>query len=211
MYRTRLALVLLAAVAAGCAPQPPETLGQSALEASRIFSPTGFSFLPPQGSSWTEKFEEQQIIYLKDTDPKVVSFYTGALQGPLRAAPPDEETLIALVRKKKNEPGPAGRYFDETSTFHMNEQQESCVRYALSAKDRGASNLGDHDFLIMLSVGKFCVHPENRSQAVDIYYSLRYSPGFDPQKFVAEGEKFIGSLQFPPLGHNSNLSGTHGD
>lgn len=200
----RLALsAFIAAVIAGCAPQKT-ALDRPARGAERIFSSTGFSFLPPRGSNWTEDFGENQILYVKQTDVETVSFYAGALEGPLSSKLADKEALIAFVRsRRKDEWGEPGRYSDTVSKFHIEEEQEACVRYSLSAKDRGAKNLGKRDFLLMLSVGRFCLHPEDRTVAVDIYYSVRHAPQFDPRALVAEGDEFLEGLRFSQLSGQS--------
>ena len=183
---------VVAGLAAAAAPSEPSPL-QSRL---RVSSTHGLSFLPPQGSNWLEQFGQNQITYLKRTDPKTVSFYAGAIEGNLRSKLSTKEALVAFVRSKKDDWGNDGRYSDTSSSFQVEGKNESCVRYQLSAHDRGIDNKADHGFLVMQATGRFCVHPQDRTVAVDIYYSVRHVPQFDPKNFIAEGEEFLQSLQF---------------
>ena len=194
---TTIALLVLGTILSGCAPSAEEADRLPA--ADRIHSSTGFSFLPPSGSSWTEKFGKNEIVYLKRTDPDVVSFFAGALEGRLVSDLEDKDVLLTFVRSKKDQWGNDGRYSNMTSSFQIEEVQDTCVRYQLTANDRGARNLGSQEFLVMTTVGRFCRHPEDPMAAVDIYYSVRHVPAFDPQAHLVEGEDFLSSLQFSPL------------
>jgi hypothetical protein len=192
---TKFIAVALAAVVAGlaaaAAPSEPSPLQSR----QRVSSTHGHSFLPPQGSNWLEQSGENQITYLKRTDPKTVSFYAGALEGKLRTKLSTKEALVAFVRSKKDEWGNDGRYSDTSSSFQVEGENESCVRYQLSAHDHSANNKAGHNFLVMQATGRFCVHPQDRAVAVDIYYSVRHVPQFDPKDLIAEGEEFLQSLQ----------------
>jgi hypothetical protein len=162
----------------------------------RISSSHGFSFLPPQGNNWRERFNPNTITYLKQTDSRTVSFFAEAIEGRLRSAPPNKEALIALVRSKKDAWGTDGRFSNTSASFEIEAQQDSCVRYKLTANDRGAPNKAAHPHLLMQTLGRFCIHPKTKAAAVDLYYSVRYLPGFDPRDLLSEGEEFLKGLQF---------------
>jgi hypothetical protein len=196
------ALIMLLTIAMGCA-RSEEEANRPRPDADRIHSSNGFSFLPPQGSDWTEKFGESEILYLKQTDQRTVSFYAGALEGRIVSQVDTDAALLAFVRAKKDQWGVDGRYFDTSSSFRIEEQQRSCVRYSLAASDRGAKNKERLAFLTMQVFGRFCVHPENRTTAVDVYYSVRHPPSFDARPFLVEGETFLDSLQFARLAGGS--------
>ena len=167
----------------------------------RVFSNHGFSFLPPQQSGWLEKFGESEITYFKQTDPAVVSFYMQAIEGEYPAAPSTEAQLVAFVRSKKDDWGPEeGRYSNTSSSIVIEESEKSCVSYRVSAHDRAATNKGNHEFLVLHTAGRFCLQPQTRSAAVDIFYSVRHVPNFDATALFAEGESFLKSLQLqtPP-------------
>ena len=186
----------IAGLAVAAVPSEPSPLQYR----QRVSSTHGFSFLPPQGSNWLEQFGQDEITYLKQTDPKTVSFYAGTLEGKLQSTLPTKEALVAFVRSKKDRWGNDGRYTNTSSSFQVEDKNESCVRYQLSTHDRGAHNKENHDFLVMKATGRFCLHPQDRTAAVDIYYSVRYVPQFDPAALIAEGEEFLQGLQFsaPP-------------
>jgi hypothetical protein len=181
--------ILIAAAACAAAPSSADS------NTRRVVSTLGFSFLPPMGSDWKEQFESQQITYLKRTDPAKASFYMGALEGKLRSKLATTEELVAFVRAKKDQWGTEGRYSEPETSFAVEDGDKSCVRYRMKGNDRNAKNKGEHDFLVVLAVGRFCVHPKDRSNAVDIYYSARYAPTFDPKALIADGETFVQSLR----------------
>jgi hypothetical protein len=130
------ATTVVAGLAVAAAPSEPSPLQSR----QRVSSTQGLSFLPPQGSNWFEQFGENEITYLKRTDPKTVSFYAGVLEGKLRSKVSTKEALVAFVRSKKDQWGNDGRYSDTSSSFKVEGKNESCVRYQLSAHDRGANN-----------------------------------------------------------------------
>ena len=146
-----------------------------------------------------EKFGENEITFQKVTDPAAVSFFTQAIEGAFPAPPSTEDELIAFVRSKKEDWGPEeGRYSDRSSSIKIDAHEKSCVSYYVSAHDHHAKNKGDHEFLVLLTVGRFCLHPQNRSAATDLLYSVRHIPNFDAGALIDEGESFVKSLQFHP-------------
>lgn len=191
MTMTRIAVfgLLIATVSLAALASSAES------DSRRVFSTLGFSFLPPHGPDWKEQFENQQITYFKETDPGKVSFYMGALEGKLRSKLATKDDLVAFVRAKKDQWGTDGRYSDTSTSFSIEEGNDSCVQYRMKANDRNAKNKGDNAFLVLQAIGRFCVHPKDRSSAVDIYYSLRYAPAFDPTALIPEGETFVQSLR----------------
>ena len=196
------ALIMLLTVVMGCTKSAEEDL--SAVGPDRIHSSNGFSFLPPQGSGWTEEFGKSEITYLKQTDQRAFSFYAGALEGAIASQVDTDAALLAFVRAKKEQWGVDDRYFDISSSFKIEEKNRSCVRYSLVGNDRDAKDKEGFAFLTMQAFGRFCVHPENRATAVDLYYSVRHPPGFDARSFLVEGETFIDSLQFSSISRGSN-------
>ena len=163
-----------------------------------IHSTLGFSFVPPSGSGWYEKFGATGITYFKKTNPENLSFYIGAIEGKMRTAITDNNNLLEFVKAKKDQWGSdTGRYRNITSKFVVAESVGLfCTNYELSAEDHKAKNLGANKFLILRTKGVFCLHPKNKSHAVDIYYSARHIPAFDYSSFINEGETFMKSLRF---------------
>lgn len=198
-----MSLALVAALA-GCAPATAATLSSPAQNRERVFSTEGYSFLPPQGGYWHEEFGKNKILYTKQTNIHDVTFYAGAVEEKVMLILPNNEALVAFVRSKKNEWGDDGRYANISSTFQIDAEQKSCVRYWLSANDRKAKNRGRQEFLIMQAVGRFCLSPQDRSAAVDVFYSVRHVAQFDPKALMAEGEEFLKSLKFSKLQDGSN-------
>lgn len=202
---TRFMSVALFTALLGCAPST-EALSPAPVQSrERVFSTEGYSFLPPQGSNWHEEFGKNEILYTKQTDIQDVTFYAGAVERKVISSLPNKDALVAFARLKKNEWGDDGRYANISSTFKVEAEQESCVRYWLSANDRKAKNKGGHEFLVMIAVGRFCLHPQDRTAAVDVFYSVRHVPQFDPRDLMAEGEEFLKSLQFSKLPDRSEV------
>ena len=159
-------------------------------------------------SGWIEEFGKSEITYLKKTDPDVVSFYAGALEGKVQKPLTDMEQLLAFVREKKDQWGTDGRYTEVSSSFLPDPQHRSCVRYRMKANDHGAVNRGTHEFLTLHTAGRFCTHPDYPDVVVDMYYSARHVPGYDASRLNAEGEAFINSLIFnAPLAQAGDKSG----
>lgn len=128
-----------------------------------------------------------------------MTFYAGAIEGPLGASLPDNESLLTFVRSKKVDWSIDDRYVNTSSSFDVEAGEGPCVRYALSADDRWAKNRGSYEALPMRVSGRFCLHPQDRSVAVDIYYSIRSVPSFDTSGMVMEGEAFLRTLQFSSI------------
>ncbi len=193
---TRIAAVVGLALLSG--PPASVTAPDAGLpnDRRRVVSTLGFSFLPPQGPSWSEQFETHQITYLKQTDPSLASFYAGAVEGRLRSSLTTKDELVAFVRSKKDQWGDGDRYSSISTSFQVEEKNDSCVRYRLSAHDRDAKNKGKREFLAMQAVGRFCTHPQNKRAAVDVFYSVRHVPSFDPKDLISEGETFLQGLEF---------------
>ena len=190
---------ILAGAVAACAQLTGTPDAVPLTDRQRIFSTHGFSFLPPQQSGWLEKFEKHQITFQKVTDPATVSFYTQAIEGkfPETETPSTESELVAFVRSKKDDWGPdKGLFTNQSSSIAIEESEKSCVSYRVSAHDRATKHKGHHEFLVLHTVGRFCLHPQDRTAAVDIYYSVRHIPNFDATALFDEGEAFVKSLQF---------------
>ncbi len=198
----KIVIAGLMSLASGCVRSDSSQAAQQSH--GRVDSTLGFSFLPPRGEGWTEAFGKNQIMYSKKTDPAVASFFAGALDIKLQDPLPDKETLAAFVRAKKDDWGTDNRFTDVQSSFLVEAQHPSCVRYQMTANDHAANNRGTHAFLSMRTVGRFCTHPQNPGNAVDIFYSARHIPGHDAKDFTAEGEAFLRSLAFnaPTGGQN---------
>ena len=196
----RIFCIAMVAAVASCAPAK-KIYNLPTRDLQRISSTTGFSFLPPQADGWSEEAGQgpNQVLYFKQTDLKEVSFYAGALEGQLAPTFSDEEAFVEFVQSKKDVWGDDKRFADVASQFYIEDEQRSCVRYSLSAKDGHANNIGPHAYMVMLAAGRFCQHPSNKTSSVDIYYSVRHAPNYEVTDLVAEGEAFLNGLEFARL------------
>lgn len=190
----RMAAAGLIAMTAGCVQADP--LDIPLLSRTPIRSAMGFELLPPPGQHWSEQFDNNQLIFSKRTDPASVTFYAGAVATRLEAPFGDMRALLAFVRSTKDQWGDDGRFSDISTSFVPDSRPGSCVRYRMKANDRGANNRNGHAFLLVHTAGRFCTHPENPQLAVDMFYSTRHVPGYDPKDFHAEGEVFVDGLRF---------------
>lgn len=197
MNRTWLALLVVLLAASACAAEPA-TPPADAKARARLRSSEGFSVLPPQGPEWGVAYKGKDVLYVRRTDPDQVSFFVGATDGRLAAKLASPEALLSHVRAKKSQWGGDGRYEVLRETYAADPQHPDCVDYDLSARDRGASNKGRHDYLVMDTRGRFCLHPQAPTSMIDVYYSVRYVPGYDAAALVAEGAAFLDSLEFLP-------------
>jgi len=197
MIRASIILLLILISKAVFAIEIPD--GFSLLKDRKpIHSTLGFSFAPPSGHGWYEKFGATEIIFFKNTNPTNLSFYTGVVEGKMQTVLADNNDLLKFVKAKKDQWGSdTGRYRNITSKFLVAENVGLfCIGYELSAEDHKAKNLGANKFMILRTKGVFCLHPKNKRHAVDIYYSARHIPAFDYISLMNEGETFIKSLHF---------------
>ncbi|MFT3805444.1 hypothetical protein [Arenimonas sp.] len=195
-FRIPLAPALLIVLAAGCSLLSEASPPASVQGRDRVTGANGFSFQPPTGDDWTETLEEQQVTYFKKLDPGQASLFFGAIEGPLKSEMPTQDSLVSFVRSRKDNWGSEGRYTDVVASIAVEPSQPSCVRYDMIAHDHAAKNKGDLAYLVMRTVGRFCLHPDDRSVGLDIFYSVRYIPTLDPATLIAEGDAFLASVKF---------------
>ena len=171
-----------------------------------IHSTLGFSFTPPSSTDWYEKFGATGITFLKKTKPKKLSFYVGATEGKMRTKITTKDELLKFVKAKKDQWGKdKGRYQNITTKFVAAENiSPLCTNYELLAEDHKAKNIGSNKFLILKTKGIFCLHPNNKKNAVDVYYSARYIPASDYGTLMQEGETFVKSLKFITIQYKTN-------
>jgi hypothetical protein len=183
------ALVILAATA--CDADPP-------VPAGRVRSTYGYSLQPPSGDGWTEHFGKNETTWGKKTDASRVTFVAGTDEHRTAAPLATDDALLAYARKMTAVAGDdgSGRYSGLTENHAIAPDQPTCVDYRIASLDHGAKNLGGHDALPMLTRGRFCVHPDDRTAAVNVYYSIRHVPGFEIGALEAEGEALLRSLEF---------------
>lgn len=201
IVRTAVLGILVAAAGVAWAQQPLPVLRAQV----RLHSPGGFSFLPPAGPGWTEKFDSQTIRFSKTTDPAKVTFYTQAVNLYCTLPRPGMNALLAFLRNEKDQWGSDGRFKPLWSSFVPDPELATCVRYQMSANDHEARNLGKHPFLILHINGRYCTHPQDPKAALDIAYSIRHVPGYDAGDLKAEGEAFLDTLAIDPYPAGARL------
>jgi len=165
-------------------------------------SDLGFSFIPPPGEGWLEDFKMNTVRYLKKTDPQKYSFFTGTTEYRTKMKFETPEKYLDFIKNKR-------RVIDNDNSSRFKNSQGSyklvpsiaplCVRYEEHCEDHGAKNLNGKKFLILENFGLMCLHPDNPTVGVDIYYSERSLENEQNQVYRNEGEEFINSLKFIPI------------
>jgi hypothetical protein len=72
-----------------------------------------------------------------------------------------------------------------------------CVRYRTQIEDRGAANARGRP-LTAETIGLSCIHPSDKTLAIDLSYTERGLPTETGTLLRDEGEAFIRSLRFLP-------------
>ena len=183
-----LMVLLLPILGVGCQESAP-----SQSRESRIQSTTGFSLAPPS-NLWKEEATNKAVLYHLKTDPSKATFFMGAteIRSPQAL---DHDSLMSFVSSKKKHWGDDGRYTHTLEEFERENEQPLCVRYRLYARDTKAKNKANHSHMVLDSVGRICRHPEDSHALMNIYYSIRHAPDFNPTRLVSQGEIFISSLR----------------
>ena len=162
-------------------------------------SSLGFSFIPPPGAHWLEKYGESSIKYLKKIDPTNGTLFTSATELHTQQRYPTPDAFKEYIRNKRKPNEVPSRYTNPLTSYALESGiAPFCVRYHEQYEDRGAKNLNGRDFLIVLNHGLICLHPDNPKVGVDIYYSYRYPPNVKDEGLIHEGEEFVNSLKMLP-------------
>lgn len=162
-------------------------------------SSLGFSFIPPPGTHWLEKYGESSMNYFKKTNPTNGTLFTSATELHTQQGYPTPEVFKEFIKNKRNPNEVPPRYTNAITSYTLESGiAPFCVRYHEQYEDRGAKNLYGRDFLIVLNHGLICLHPDNPKVGVDIYYSYRYPPNDKDEGFIHEGEEFVNSLKMLP-------------
>ncbi|HWI83653.1 hypothetical protein [Ramlibacter sp.] len=189
-------MIKFPAIIISLAVAPGFVSAQVPCPAERICSTLGFSFEAPVEPAWRTEFGSSVIQFQRVLDPSRATMHAGAIEGRTASLYGTGEELVAKVRGLKSRWGSDGRYRNIRESFEVEAGLVTCVRYKMAAEDTQARSRGAQPFLPLLSVGRFCLHPQDRRNAVDLYYSIRSSPDYDITKLVAEGEALLSSLKF---------------
>lgn len=187
---------LILAVAAIVTTAAGSVAAQGTCPASRICSTLGFSFQPPAGSAWKAEVGREAPGFRRTTNPGQASMYAGAIEVRNNALSGDKDALVSFVRGKKSVWGSDGRFRNVKESYAIEGAHGHCVRYRQTAEDTRAKGQGGNPSLRLLNVGRFCLHPTDRANAVDLFYSIRHAPDFAIGELEAEGESILDSLRF---------------
>lgn len=168
-------------------------------------STLGYSFVPPSGRKWFEGYSPKTIMYLKQTNPNELSFFTGATEENINENISSEKDFINYVKSKKDDfTDHPLRYRNVSSSYDIDNSFSSyCVAYKQTAEDHHAKNSNGNKYLMLINKGIICLHPGMKNQLIDIYYSSRSAPNLKFSNLIKEAEEFIRSLKFKKVGKNS--------
>ncbi len=157
----------------------------------------GYSFIPPSGEKWFEGYSPKTIMYLKQTNPKELSLFSGATEAIIKENISSEKDFIDFVKSKKDDfTAHSLRYKNVVTSYEIISSISSyCVAYKQAAEDHEAKNLNGNKYLMLINKGVICLHPKTKNQLVDIYYSSRAIPNLKFMEFTKEVENFIESLK----------------
>lgn len=197
---TRLLLLSVLLVVTGLMPANAEDINKLLVDRKPIISSLGFSFVPPGGNNWYEKFGEDQIIYYKKINPTTGSMFGGANEYRTRTEFATPEVFRQWLSGRRSQKDDSLRYRTIRAKYILESKTGPfCVKYVEEYEDSGAKNLMGHPFLILMNYGITCLHPQSRNSVVDIYYSYRYPPNNRSNSLMSEGESFVNSLKILEL------------
>lgn len=193
---TRLLLLSVLLVVIGLMPANAEDIGTPIADRKPIISSLGFSFVPPGGNNWYEKFGEDQITYYKKINPTTGSMFGGAKEYRTRTVFATPEEFRQWLSGRRNPKDSPSRYRTINAKYILESKTGPfCVKYVEEYQDRGAKNLSGHPFLVLMNYGITCLHPQKPDSVVDIYYSYRHPPNNRSDSLMSEGESFVNSLK----------------
>ena len=193
---TRLLLLSVLLVVTGLIPANAEDIGTPLVDRKPIISSLGFSFVPPGGNNWYEKFGEDQINYYKKINPTTGSMFGGAKEYRTRTEFATPEEFRQWLSGRRNPKDASSRYRTTSAKYFLESKTGPfCVKYVEEYQDSGAKNLFGHPFLVVMNYGITCLHPQKPDSVVDIYYSYRHPPDNRSDSLMSEGESFVNSLK----------------
>lgn len=162
-------------------------------------SSLGFSFIPPPGENWIEKYEKDTILYIKKTSDGTNSFYTIASEFHAKEPFPSADDFLYFVKGMRIGIGvdPSQRFKNEQYEYKLDPDfAPFCVRYHEKLEDHHTKYLKEKKYLVVENFGLFCLHPLKKDVGIDMCYSERYEEGHENTSLRKEGEEFINSLKF---------------
>jgi hypothetical protein len=68
------------------------------------------------------------------------------------------------------------------------------IRFHYTVQDKGASNIGKNEYLVLSGYGFLFIHPQFENIAIDVSYSERGTESEMDPNFVKTANKFINGL-----------------
>lgn len=164
-----------------------------------IYKMDGYEFTAPPGSGWFELKREKHYVYFgKRLSSPTHSFIAVVLAAPMEDA---FETVEAfrdnVARQLGANHGDARSKITGISVETETSSGPYCVRYRTQTEDRGAANARGRP-LTAETFGLSCIHPSDKTLAIDLSYTERGLPTETGTLLRDEGEAFIRSLRFLP-------------
>jgi len=159
----------------------------------------GYEFMPPPGSGWFEMRREKHYVYFG----KRLSSQTHSFIAVVLAAPVDDsfETVEAfrdhVARQLAANPGDGRSKVNIAAVEAEPSAGPLCVRYRTQTEDRRAVYARGRP-LLAETLGLSCIHPADKTLAIDLSYTERGLPTESGTFLRDEGEAFIRSLRFLP-------------
>lgn len=173
---------------------------------TRRFEFEGFSILPPKGENWfmpsVELLQKQGVTngvqFWKMLTPPSVTHTIVANVSAVKVPMPSRsraELLQELAQVKEREMSTGRHRLISIKTTLDNSLGSDCLRYDVSAEDRGAL-VNQGSVYILDTHGFACLHPDITSYLIEAEYSQRRLQGEQPLSLEAEGEAFLKTLVF---------------
>lgn len=166
-------------------------------------SSLGFSIVPPSGINWFEKLNDNSLYYLKKIQTNDYSIYTKATEIHLDDQKLEAGNFLQYVKDGKKLTTASGDYRNVSFRYTQDKELSPlCIRYVQDYEDHGIKNLKKDEFIRVQKNGLVCMHPEAPENGVDMFYieSVRQSATQQDQTYKDEGEFFLSSLKFHPIG-----------
>lgn len=159
----------------------------------------GFAILPPRGVGWFEMKRDRHYVYFgKRLSSPTHSFIAVALSAPVSET---FETVQAfrnhVARQLADSTRDQRNLVIGTATEIDAGAGPFCIRYVTKTEDRGAANAKGRTLMVE-TAGVSCLHPDQKSIAIDVSYTERGLPAETGTLLRDEGEHFVRSLKFTP-------------
>lgn len=196
-YLKNLSLILLFITITACS-----STVRTIKDTSERFYRPGFSVLSPQEAGWRvdEKFRTKLNFFKRGIAAK--SSYVLIVSSAAHSINFDSEKEYMMVMSKlilASSVIPKRNKVLEQKISLAPKVGKYCLRGYIKMKDFGAYNKGKESYLLMKDYSLTCLHPDDKSQLVNIKYSYRYPRDANDKILKTKANKIIAGLQFEPL------------